>query len=73
MYFTLETTNVIRKMTTYSYHMTGANCASDPFPSNVNGNVSTDVTSTRSIPAGESCVLPESVENMMESEYYALL
>lgn len=52
--------------------MAGANCTSDPIPNNVDGNVSIDVTGTRSIPAGESCVLLEAVENMMESEYYAL-
>lgn len=49
--------------------MTGANCASDLIPNNVDGNVSIDVTGTRSIPAGESCVLLESVENTIESKY----
>jgi len=53
--------------------MTGANCASDLIPNNVDGNVSIDVTGTRSIPTGESYDLLKSVENTMESEYYTLL
>lgn len=58
MYFSLESTKCDKKnIITDSYHMTGANCASDPIPNNVNGNVSIDVTGTRSVPAGESCVL----------------
>lgn len=57
MYFTLETTKCDKKnIINYSYHMTVADCASDPIPNNVNGNVSIDVTGTRSVPAGESCV-----------------
>lgn len=57
MYFTLKSTKCDKKnIITYSYHMTGAICASDPIPNNVNGNVSIDVTGTRSVPAGESYV-----------------
>lgn len=58
MYFNLERPKCDKKnIVTYSYHVTGANCASDPIPNDVNGNVSIDVTGTRSVPAGESCVL----------------
>lgn len=74
MYFALESTKCDKKnIVTYSYHMTSANCASDPISNNVNGNVSIDVTGTRSVCAGECCVRLQSVENKMKSEYYTLL